>query len=78
MSTFEKLRDVISSTLKVPRDQITLTTTNEDVATWDSLGHVNLMIAIEESFGIFLEVEEFPELTSVDAILKHLGKHDFV
>jgi acyl carrier protein len=75
MDTFEKLREVISETLKVPPERVTLSTIDEDIASWDSLGHVNLMIAIEEVFGIFLEVEDFPELSSVPSILGYLSKH---
>jgi len=72
MSTFEQLRTVIAETLNVPEDSIGETTTAEDLTAWDSLGHVNLMIALEQTFDIQLDVEVFPTLNSVPAILEHL------
>lgn len=75
MSIFKQLQEVIAVTLKVPPEKVTETTINEDIAAWDSLGHVNLMIALEQSFDIFLDVEDFPELTSVPVILRYLQEH---
>jgi acyl carrier protein len=72
MSTFEQLRTVIAETLNVPGDSIGETTTAEELTAWDSLGHVNLMIALEQTFDIQLDVEVFPTLNSVPAILDQL------
>ena len=72
MSIFEKLRETIATTLTVSKDRITETTSNENLAAWDSLGQVNLMMALEQTFDIFLEVEDFQKLTSVSAIMKYL------
>lgn len=73
MSTFEQLQGVIATTLKLSSAKITETTTSEDIsAAWDSLGHVNLMMALEQTFGVYLDVEDFPKLTSVPAILQYL------
>jgi acyl carrier protein len=62
----------MAATLKVPPDRISGTTRDEDLAAWDSLGHVNLMMALEQTFNVALEVEDFPRLTSVPAILEYL------
>ena len=75
MSLFNQLREVITTTLKVQPEKVTETTTDENLAAWDSLGHVNLMIALEQTFDLFLDVEDFPTLTSVPAILKYLQDH---
>jgi len=72
MSTFEKLRYAIAQTLEVPPEAIAATSSAGDIAGWDSLGHVNLMISIEQTFDVQLDVEDFPKLTSVPAILEYL------
>ena len=72
MSIFEKLRETIAPTLKVSKDRITETTSNENLAAWDSLGQVNLMMALEQTFDIVLDVEDFQKLTSVSAIMEYL------
>jgi acyl carrier protein len=75
MSLFQRLQEVMATTLKVPPAKITETTINEDLVAWDSLGHVNLMVALEQTFDIFLDVEDFPLLISVPAILQYLRDH---
>tara|TARA_R110001599_G_scaffold306696_1_gene513244 strand:+ start:325 stop:564 length:240 start_codon:yes stop_codon:yes gene_type:complete len=72
MSIYTQVQSVIAMTLKVAPDKVTATTTNEDLVAWDSLGHVNLMIALEQEFDVFLDVEDFPKLNSVPAIVQYL------
>jgi len=72
MDLFEKLQNVIASTLKVTPDKITRETSDKDLVAWDSLAHVNLMMGLEQTFDLFLEVEDFTQLTSVPAILEYL------
>ncbi len=42
----------------------------EDVMLWDSLGHMNMVGAIEEEFGLEFEVDEITEMTSAGKILE--------
>lgn len=74
MSLFNRLQAVIGSTLKVPLEQILPSTTQEDMpAQWDSMGQVNLIMTLEETFGVYIEPEDFERLKSVPAILAYLG-----
>ena len=72
MSAFERVQTAVATTLKVPAGVITATTRDVDVPAWDSMGHLNLMMALEQTFDITLEVEDFANLTSVPAILAYL------
>jgi acyl carrier protein len=74
MTAFARLRETIASTLGIPPDKIHETTAQDDVPSWDSLGHINLMVAIETTFDIVLEAEDFGELTSVPSILAYLNR----
>ena len=73
MTLFERLQPTIANTLKVPTAQVTPTTRDEDLPAWDSLGQVNLIVALEQTFGIYIEVEDFEKLKSVPAILDYLA-----
>ena len=75
MDLFSKIQPLIAHTLKLPPDKITRETSDKDLAAWDSLAHVNLMMGLEQTFDLFLEVEDFPKLTSVEAILEYLKEH---
>ncbi len=72
MNLLEKLRGTIAQTLELAPDAITETSSSDNVAGWDSVGHVNLMVALEQTFDVRLEIEDFPRLTSVPAILNYL------
>jgi acyl carrier protein len=75
MTLFPKVQQLIAITLKVSPSQITSNMKDSDIAAWDSLAHVNLMMSLEQTFDLFLEVEDFSRLTSVPAILDYLGEH---
>ena len=51
-------------------DALTLTVgfTRDDLEAWDSLGHIRLISAIEEDFGLTLTLEEIELMTSVATI----------
>jgi acyl carrier protein len=75
MSLFERLQPVIAATLKLPPAAIGPTTGHDDIpANWDSLGQVNLIMSLEEAFGIYVEPEHFERLKSVPAILQYLDE----
>ena len=74
VSLLERVRDVIATTLKVPASRLLDTTHSEQLQAWDSLGQVNIVMALEQTFGIMIEVEDFEHLNSVPAILDYLGR----
>ena len=72
MDLFDQVQQLIATTLKVTPDKISRETSDKDLASWDSIAHVNLMMGLEQTFDVLLEVEEFAQLTSVPAILEYL------
>ncbi len=44
-------------------------------STWDSLNHLNLILAIEEEFEIEIAPEDFPTLHSNYAVILDFIKH---
>ena len=72
MDPFITLQQIMATTLKLAPAKITRETSDKDLAAWDSLAHVNLMLSLEQTFELELEVEDFAKLTSVPAILGYL------
>ena len=72
MNTFEQLQEVMASALNVSAGMITAASDQGNLAAWDSVGHVQLMVALEDAFGIELQIEDFAKLDSVRAILAYL------
>ena len=46
----------------------------EDLDAWDSLGHIRLVCAAEEAFGVSFTIEEIETMTSVDRILDRIAE----
>ena len=59
---------LIASTLNIPVEQVTDESDMSTLQNWDSLGHINLVLAIEETYGIIVDEDAVLELTSVRAI----------
>ncbi|MEM9253808.1 MAG: acyl carrier protein [Pseudomonadota bacterium] len=76
MSLFAQLQEIMASTLELPPSAISETTTMDDIEEWDSLGHVHIMVALEQAFDLYLEVDDFAELNTVPAILAFLESED--
>ncbi len=60
----EKLKSVMGGVLGIAAASIGPTTSTDTVKAWDSLKHMQLVIAIEETFGIVIPDEEVATLTS--------------
>lgn len=39
---------------------------------WDSLNHLNLMLELESALGIEISIQQYPEMTSYQAIVEIL------
>lgn len=72
MTTFTQVQEVLATTLKLAPAAITPTSTAKEIPAWDSLAHVRLMIGLEQTFDLQLDVEDFEKLVSVPAILAFL------
>lgn len=64
MTTDDKLKQVMGSVLRVPAGQIDDSTSPDTIEAWSSLAHLDLILAIEEEFGVTIPDEEVGDLTS--------------
>lgn len=53
----------------IPVDQISDDASPHDIAAWDSIKHINLILALEEEFGIHFQDEEIPSLVNFKIIV---------
>ena len=59
-----------SQILEIPKERITPDLSINSVENWDSLGHLKLILAIEEEFNVKFWTKEIPELSSLKNITK--------
>ena len=63
-----QLKAVIAAMLDLNADEIDARTSTDNVPQWDSVRHMNLVIALEEAFGITIPDEEVVTMTSYPII----------
>jgi acyl carrier protein len=69
---YDKVREIVSTVFKLPPGNVTVSTSINNVKAWDSVGHLNLVLAIQEEFSIGVPPEDFEKLTSIEAITEYL------
>ena len=74
MSNNEKLVDVFVSSLGIPADEAE-TAVFKETKGWDSVGHVNLMNAIEEAFDVSLDADDILDFKNFKIAKDVLGKY---
>jgi acyl carrier protein len=74
--SLEKLRALMADAFQVPLDEITPSLAFGDLPQWDSMGHMELILRLEEAYGIEVSAESISELVSLPAILKKLSLKD--
>ena len=68
------LEDLIAEVLYVESSTINDESGPENIEAWDSLGHINIITAIEDEFDIEIEPEEIAEISKVRDIKTLLTK----
>lgn len=66
MTNLEKYNDVFCEVFGVSLEQLNSDFTNESIAEWDSIGHMNLISTIEETFDIMLDGEDIMQFQSYE------------
>jgi acyl carrier protein len=59
-----KLTNVIAETFGITPERVEPATGRETLSNWDSIGHLQLILAVEKAYGIRFPTAELPELTS--------------
>jgi acyl carrier protein len=68
----DPLIETVAAVFNVPRDQIDDHTGPGQLDRWDSVGHLDLVMAIEQRFGVQLTLDESTSLASVADIRRVL------
>jgi acyl carrier protein len=64
----EDIQKFLAEQFNIPNTEIPVELSFGDLPQWDSLGHMSLMAAIEEKFGVAIDADAIAELTSIKSI----------
>lgn len=68
----DELKKILSDTIGVPEHLICEESSVENMETWDSLAHLNIIMSLEQVFGIAISPTEATEMTSVGSMRRVL------
>lgn len=68
-----RLLATMAAVLTVPPASLSAETSRDNLAAWDSLKHMHLMLALEEAFGVEFDDAELAGLASVQALQDSLA-----
>jgi len=66
--TVSRIKQVMASVLEVPEESINEASSNDNIGSWDSIQHMNLVLALEEEFDVAILDEDAANITSFPLI----------
>jgi acyl carrier protein len=69
---FEKIQKIMSSVFEIEAKMINENSSADTIAVWDSLKHINLIMALEQEFNVEFDEVEISEMISYKEIEKAL------
>jgi len=71
----ERFQDVLRTELMLPPGEDLATVAYGRTETWDSVAHMQLVLALETAFGITLSPDEVVEISTYPAAVRVLRDH---
>lgn len=71
---YDKLNDIFVDVLDLDEVALTDSTTADDIEEWDSLSHVQLVVAIEKAFGIKFTALEIMKWKNVGGLVDSIAQ----
>ena len=71
----EKIQAVLVEALQIPPELVTPELAFGDLPQWDSMGHMEVMMYLEQHFGVEINNDTIANLTSVAAIQQYLSNN---
>lgn len=68
----ERLTEIFRTVLDQPSLVLEEQHTARDVRGWDSLAHINIVLAVESSFGVRLRAAEVAKLQNISGLIEFI------
>jgi acyl carrier protein len=69
-----RVKELVSEALQIPISQASEELSFGDIPQWDSMGHMGIMLLLEERFNLEIEASIISTLTSIPDICVYIGK----
>jgi len=68
-----RIKNVMSAVFEIPANKIGKESSPDNIESWDSLKHMNLVVALEEEFEIEFMSDEINDMMNFDLIISILS-----
>ena len=69
-AVFDQIRTMASDLFGVSAERLSAASSPQTLENWDSIQHLNLVLAIEEKFGLQLSPEEIEQMKNIGETAK--------
>lgn len=76
MNNLEKFNEAFTSTFEISEDQLN-GLKYQDIKAWDSVGHMSLIAALEDTFDIMMDTDDIIDLSSYEKGKEILAKDEY-
>jgi acyl carrier protein len=66
----EQIKRIMADLLDLDPASIDGSTLKDNTSAWDSLSHINLVVALEQEFGVSFDLHEIESMLSYDDIVQ--------
>ena len=70
----DQIREALAGVFNVDASEVKADLEFGDLPQWDSMGHMDVMMALEEKFSIEVNAETISDLTSIALIAEYITK----
>jgi acyl carrier protein len=71
----QNIQTLLGDALQIPGELVTPDLAFGDLPQWDSMGHMEVMMLLEERFGVEISADTIATLTSLPAICAYLQEN---
>ena len=68
--TSNRIKEILASVFSVDKSIINDQSSPENIETWDSLQHMNMIVALEEEFGITFNDEQITSMLDFKSVVE--------
>lgn len=70
-----RVKEVLAGVFQLPAEELPDDLIFGDIPQWDSMGHMEVMMSLEQNFGIQVTADTIGGLTSLQAIYNYLEQN---
>ena len=71
----DKIFEIFSDILDLNKDNFNLDTKQSDFDEWDSVATINIIVALEDEFGVKFKLEDIQQLKKIKDFVKLLERY---